>query len=538
MSAAEVTRQIGAVDAAAGVALLLAPWGTGLKATVRRAFGLGLLLVSWAVLIVSLVPRKDIDAIGRRLTHPTTAGAILVAAIVGLAVLFLLVRLALMKPWTWFVMLGLALPVRMPVPIGGESRNLLLPLYIVILVGVLAWVWGRVRGRFPADGEAGTMLDVPVGLFVAFTLVSTLWSSDTNEAAVKAVFFYIPFVILYRAVVAWWSRAEAMRILVVTTMAMAVPVALLALVQYLAKWTFWNDRLEQSNIYSRFFRVNGIFFDPNILGRYLVVATLLGVAVAWVARNPRTMALAGGACLIYLLGIAVTFSRSSTLGLVVGLALLAGRAFGLKRTLAVGAVVVVVLGAAAYAGSSNVRHALTSSHRLEKVSEGRFDLVKGGLEIWKNDPVVGTGLGAFSTKYEQSLTKEERKKVRVIISHNAPVTVLSELGVVGFALFLLLGVGAGIGLVRAAGPAPPGRAGGAGTGPEVDAWGSWTAFAILASIAVHSLLYSALFEDPYTWVVTAAGLALGGARARWRPAPEAGDPVVEHSTAPQPAVTS
>ena len=81
----------------------------------------------------------------------------------------------------------------------------------------------------------------------------------------------------------------------------------------------------------------------------------------------------------------------------------------------------------------------------------------------------------------------------MIISHNAPVTVLTELGSVGFALFLVLLGWTAVTIGRAArAPGPEGLA-------------EWVMLALLAAIFVHSLLYSALFEDPYTWVVTAAG---------------------------------
>jgi hypothetical protein len=33
---------------------------------------------------------------------------------------------------------------------------------------------------------------------------------------------------------------------------------------------------------------------------------------------------------------------------------------------------------------------------------------------------------------------------------------------------------------------------------------------MLAGIFIHSLLYAALIEDPYTWVIAAAGVAVGG----------------------------
>ena len=39
-------------------------------------------------------------------------------------------------------------------------------------------------------------------------------------------------------------------------------------------------------------------------------------------------------------------------------------------------------------------------------------------------------------------------------------------------------------------------------------WARWTMAAILAGIAIHSLLYAALFEDPFLWVGLGGAVAL------------------------------
>ena len=498
-----VLREGAALVAAAGVVLLLVPMGPARLTTARRGAGLILLLVAWAVMAGTLVPSDDFDRAVDRLSRPITAGAAALGVLIGLGVCVLLIRLILSRPWIWFLLVALSLPIRIPVPVGenaqGEDPKLLVPLYAVLLLGLAAWAWGRIRGRLPSDPEGPRAIDLPLAAFLGFTLVSTLWSSDGTQAAVKAVFFYLPFVLLYLLVVAWWSRAPALRVLAVTTVGMAVPVAVLALGQYVTRDIYWNHRLQQSNVYSRFFRVNGIFYDPNILGRYLVLALLICVAYAFVTKRPRVLWVLAGSAAVLAAGLVVTFSRSSALGLMAGLVLLAWRAYGWKRTVAVGGAVLVVLAAAAILRSPNVRDAVTSKSRLERVSEGRFDLVKGGLQIWRDKPVAGTGLGSFERQYKESLTASEQRRVRVVISHNTPVTVLTELGAIGFLLFLLLivMVAARIGLDARA-PWPTG-------------WASWAILAMLTSIFVHSLLYSALFEDPYTWVLVGAAVGLAGA---------------------------
>jgi O-antigen ligase len=330
--------------------------------------------------------------------------------------------------------------------------------------------------------------------------VSTLWSADPTEAAKKAAFFYIPFLLLYVLVVAWWPHARALATLAVTTVLGATVAALVGLYQYAVQDIWWNQTLQQANVYSRFFRVNGIFFDPNILGRYVVMGILVCLALAWVRRRPAELVGLAAATVVMTAALAVTFSRSSALMLMLGLVMLAARAVGLKRAAITGAALLIVAGGAAVATSGNVRHALTNSHRLERVSEGRFDLMKGGLTIWREDPVAGAGLGGFQKRFEETLTPVEQRRVRVVISHNSPITVLSEGGVVGFALFLALIGGAGWAV-----------AGGSRAQGDIG-WARWALAAILAGIALHSLLYAALFEDPFLWVAAGAAVALARVR--------------------------
>jgi O-antigen ligase len=502
--------EIAAIAAAIGVAGLIAPLRV-LRAEAQRAASLALLIGAWGFLLASLVPGDDAsDALGA-LGSPAGAGLAALTALAAAAVVVVAVRLILARPTIWFVLLGVALPIRLPISLGSLEANLLLPLYAVIGIGLVAWVWGRARGRLAAPaGEGPAVLAWPLAAFTAFALVSAAWSADPEEAAIKAAFFYVPFTVLYALVVAWWPHARGLAALAVTTIAGGVVAALTALWQYATQEIWWNQTLIQANVYSRFFRVNGIFFDPNILGRYLAIGILACLALAWVRPRVSELVALTAAAAVMMAGLVVTFSRSSTLMLALGILLLAIRALGARRALPAGLAVLAIAGGIALATSDNVRRAATDLDRLERVSEGRFDLMRGGLTIWRDEPVVGTGLGAFETRFEETLTPTEQRRVRVVISHNTPVTVLSETGVVGFALFLALLAGAGWAAVR----------GSRGQGP--DGWARWTLGAMLAGIVVHSLLYAALFEDPFAWVAVAAATAIGmTARPAGEGAPQA-----------------
>lgn len=493
----ELTRDVAAVVAATGTVLLFLPVPV-VSATARRSLGLALIVGAWITLALGLAPTSVTD----RLDTPVGVAAVLGGALVAGAMAWIGGRVVIRWPVAWFALLGLCLPLRVPVPIGGDTSNLLVPLYLVIIGGVAGWVVARLTGRTAADDDPRTPLDIPLAAFVAFSAASTLWSADGEEAAVKLVFFYIPFALLYLAVVAWWPRARALGALATTTVALATGVAALAVVQYATRWIFWNDRLAQANSYGRFFRANGIFFDPNILGRYLAVAIVAVVAYAWLRPRWPTFVVGAPVLVVLCAGLAVSFSRSSCLMLMLGMGMLAWRAFGARRTLAVGLGVVVLLGGAAIASSGTIRGVLTDSKKLENVSEGRFDLMRGGLEIWRTAPIEGAGLGGFEERFSETLTPSEQRRVRVIISHNTPVTVLSELGAIGFGLFLVLTAATGVVIAR-----------GSRVLGTVDGWAAWAMLAVVAGIFVHATLYAALFEDPFTWVLAAGALALCARRA-------------------------
>lgn len=502
MSGIHLTRDIGALLGIVGLVGLFAPLPF-MAPSARRAAGLALVAAGWLVLAASLAPGSEIHRLGRH-THSAVGiaelaiGAILVVVLVGL--LFAAGTWATLRwPRAWLAALAITLPIRIPVPIGGTSRNLLIPLYVVGACGVLAFVWGRLQGRFSAKDEPRTPLDLPILAFVGFTLLSMLWTVDTKDAAIQIVFFYLPFPVLFLVIIALWrSIPDALPTLAGTTIALATAVAALALIQYADRWIFWNAKLQQDDVYSQFFRVNGIFYDPNIMGRYLAIGILAALAWIWLRPSNRTLLIGGAAVVVLSGGLLVSFSRSSCLMVMVGVVLLAWRAFGAKRTLAVGGIAFVVLAGGAIASSHNIRHALTSSHRASTVSEGRFGLMSGGLKIWKEEPIAGSGVGSFQQRFTATENAYQISHKQVSISHNAPITVLAELGIIGAALFIWLCIATWIAIAR-----------GSRRGQLDDRWAQWSLLAVIVGIFVHSQLYADLFEDPMLWTAMGAALAIG-----------------------------
>lgn len=452
-----------------GLAVLLVARPRLVRLAGVAALGLGVLFLA-----VYLAPR------GHHLAYVAAGIAGVVVAIAGAVVL---------RRWPWaLALLTLLLaPARVPVTVGSTEANLLIPLYVVVAAAGALLAWELIRDGDERSRELGPVA-VPLALFVAWTGLSLSWTIDLKQGAVQLLFFYLPFGLLAISLARLPWRPRLAPVLYLELAAMAVLFAAVGLYQRAAHHVFWNPKVIVGNAYQSFFRVNSLFWDPSIYGRFLVIAILASVVVVLACDDARARIGAAAIAGISWAGLFFSYSQSSFAALLVGVVVAAGYALR-PRPAAAAAVAAIVL--TALAGV----HPATSSASpplLAASSPGsRASLVKGGIKIALDHPLGGVGIGGFTKSYAErhNLFGLAAKKAA---SHTTPVTVAAETGVPGFLLFCWLGVAALLLAFR--------RASLARTGVAELAFGL-----TLLAIFVHSLGYNALFEDPMTW--GALGLA-------------------------------
>jgi O-antigen ligase len=408
---------------------------------------------------------------------PTNAAEI--GAAVGGAIVLgpLLAWLFRREPW----LVAFATLAFVPFRIGFLGHSLLVPLYVVALGAAGLLLWQLVEGD-DRTRELG-IVSWPLALYLLWIGFSVGWSVDVHSAAIDLLAFYVPFTILAVSIARLPWRASRVRILYGELVAMALVFAVVGFYQYETKTIFQNAKLHQSNIYQALFRVNSVFFDPSIYGRFLVVAL---IATAVLIVRSRVSLRAGLAALAFIavawLGLLISFSQSSFAALLVAVFALTAIVWRWRSLYALAAVLVVAAGIAAAQPHlmRALRHHTTSG--LNHATSGRATLIAVGIKIAKAHPSHGVGLGGF----EHAYSKREHKKPKQSASHNTPVTVAAEEGAPGLLIFIWL-VGA---LLLAAY-----RRITHGTyGPVALAAG----LALLA-IFVHSLAYNDFFEDPTSW---------------------------------------
>ena len=391
------------------------------------------------------------------------------------------------------------LPLRLPIQIGGETNFLLIPLYGVIAGGFLRGAWLCVARRedelrtasAPQAGEppAVRWLSIALAASLVVYAIGVAWSDNPDNAVRTVAFFLAPFasmLALLRDV--RWHRKLVGQVLLASVV-VAVGFALLALWQYVTRDLLLNKDLKDANELHLYFRVNSLFRDPNVLGRYLALATI-GVA-AWIAwQRPRREAAVGVvAAAIMLAALALTYSQTSFAALAIGLGLLVWFRFGLRGlTLAAG------LGAAAacfvlVVGGPPADESVDKDRTdLAEASSGRTNLISGGIDLFQDAPIAGQGSGSFATSY-----RREIDKVRRPVSHTEPITVAAEQGIIGLIPYVAVVVLAGLIFFR---PWPSRNNARAGVA------------AAFVALLVHSLGYAGFAIDPAVWALLALGLAL------------------------------
>jgi putative inorganic carbon (HCO3(-)) transporter len=411
----------------------------------------------------------------------------------------------------WPVLLPLAivfaLPFRVPLHAGGDTANLLVPLYLVIGAGVVAVAardWAARPAGPPARGPAFWLPRVLAAVVLLYAL-QTLYSDDFSKGLQNVCFFLVPFTVAYGLLRdVSWDRRLLTWVLIVVGVEAAVFV-LIGSVEYVTRSLFWNDQVIRANEFHTYFRVNSVFWDPNVYGRYLaLVITVATAALLWV-KERRELALLTLLVGVLWIGLAETFSQSSFVALLAGLAVLAALRWSWKWTLAavavgtVGAVLVVLL-----AGG-------TDKVRLNIDTSGRANLVSGGIHLFAQRPVYGYGSGSFPRAYREHVRTQD---LPVSISHTEPVTIAAEQGLLGLLLYLALivvalwAMSAGLrGLMPGLANAPPPGPGGLGVGRAA-------ILAAFVALLVHTLAYAGFFEDPITWVLLAVGASLAAPAIR------------------------
>ncbi len=441
----------------------------------NRLAGLGYAAVGTALLAASL--------------KPGGAGSV-AAAVIGILVLGAALSLVFRRePWL-VVYLALAC---IPVQVHFLHHTLLGPLYVVAAGAAFNLLRELVQGD-ERSRELGIAAR-PLAVYLIWIGVSMAWTVDIRNGALDMLTAYLPFAILTLSIARLpWDQLR-LRLLYGELLAMALFIAGVGFYQYETRHLFEDPKVIVANSYAALFRVNSVFYDPSVYGRFLVVALVPTAVLIVRGKSVRAGLAALAFAAVAWLGLLVSFSQSSFSALFVAVFCLCAFVWRWKAVVVlVVAVMVLVAGAVSEPKlMSSLRH--HGVKEINSLTSGRGSLIYNGLRIAKRHPVDGVGLGSFSKAYHKLTRRSDRQSA----SHNTPVTVVAEGGVIGLALFLWLVIAFGLSAFRRLDRTLAGDLG-------------LAAGLVLVAIFAHSNAYNDFFEDPTTWLVF--GLISLAARSR------------------------
>ncbi len=429
---------------------------------------------------------------------PSVGSAFLAAgALAGVVIVGALAFAFFRWPWLLPVLALACVAARLPLKLDGSTYNLLVPLYAVIGAAAIVLAYEIFR----SDERARELGPIawPLAAFVAWSLLSLVWSPDVHEGSIYLDAFLLPFTLLAVVLVRLrWSRRLLLGLLA-ELVAMALVFTFVGIYQWQTREIFWNQKLGVSNAYAPFFRVNSVFWDPSVYGRFLVVA-MLGCLVLVIARARRPwLAVATAAIVVLWIGLLLSFSQSSFAALLAGV--VAAALFTWRRRAAIPLTIVAVMVGGLGLATPQLRAKLFDKTHggLSSITSTRTTLVDRGIRIAVDHPLIGVGVGGFKHAYGE-LAGIHGLKLSKVASHTTPVTVAAETGIAGLALYVWLLAVALVAAFQRAGPSFLGRV-------------QLVCAIALSAITVHSLFYASFFEDPMVWgflaivVGTSTGLA-------------------------------
>jgi hypothetical protein len=182
-------------------------------------------------------------------------------------------------------------------------------------------------------------------------------------------------------------------------------------------------------------RAYGTFPHPNILGFFLCLALILGyflIVSRETSQKARNLIIFGDYLLI--VGIFLTFSRISWL-----IAALASFSYlwylkGSKKwlSLAIFLPALVSCGTILALWHGLLFYRVTNIETSQSYTQ-RVELNQAGIEIWKNNPILGVGVGNYIPRMQTMFNMQPWEYQP---SHNIFIFVAASLGVVGLLFFL------------------------------------------------------------------------------------------------------
>lgn len=311
------------------------------------------------------------------------------------------------------------------IPLGGSSIQLVGFLGAMILFGGFIYIVVNRVKIFEIS------IALPVFLLLASSLPTMLVFSSNRVLGIKDWIGIASTFVLFILVASVFSQKRDVFILVGAFIASTIPPMLVGFYQF-ATGT-GNLQTEGFN------RIYGTFIHPNSLASYLVIMLLLCIPLLLEADKPWHRVGLGILCGAMILSLVLTYGRASWIGLLAGLMVLAVVRY--RKMMIAGPIILVLMLILMPSIIERFQEALGYSQG-EGTLFFRVQMTKHLFSYFLENPILGSGLGSFSTFVEEGMGY-------FYLPHNDYMRVMVDMGIIGLICYLAIWLNLARGAIRA-----------------------------------------------------------------------------------------
>jgi hypothetical protein len=292
--------------------------------------------------------------------------------------------------------------------------------------------WLVLTRRGASGGRLTWPLAVPMSAFAAWTLVSALTSASPGLSLVSARSLWD--LVAVWVVLGTLADVPAARRFVSLLFTLVAIVGVLAIIQVALCGAARPNWALLTWFFHKCERARGFFSTPLTEAGVLIMLLVATLPRLFQTADPRLWLwcrwLPSAAAL------ALTYVRGAWIGFAVstGLGLLTAR----RRRLTVGALIAVLL-VLLLALPGTLQRARTIGDRSDPTTADRVAMIRAGLHMFRDHPVLGTGVGSVKRLYPQYATPDALRRSTGHL-HNTPLQILVERGAIGLLAWLAIWV--------------------------------------------------------------------------------------------------
>lgn len=288
-----------------------------------------------------------------------------------------------------------------------------------------------------------TPINVFVFLYVIFSAISLIYSPNI-ESAVIYLAVTIALFIFYLMVVNLLDNKKHYRFIIFSLIISNIIISLFTVYQLSVQNTFYFGRQAVESISGdKIWRASGTYNDPNVAASFLAVGIIMTISVIIYSKEKKYYKILYlFATIIALVGIAITFSRSGWVTLATGvITLVFFQKIKKKIVLWITSIVIALVLVIIFVpfGGFIVARAFSIFDIIKDPSiHIRILLALSGIDMFLQSPIIGLGYRSFPILYDyfrQPLIPYGLLYIKE--SHTLIVTLLAELGIVGFSIVLM-----------------------------------------------------------------------------------------------------